>query len=107
ADIANLANEAALLAARKGKESVMMEELEAAIERVIAGPEKKSRVITAYEKSIVAYHESGHALVSLFVPGADPLHKVSIIPRGLAALGYTLQLPLEDRYITTKQELIG
>ena len=107
ADIANLANEAALLAARKGKESVTMEELEAAIERVIAGPEKKSRVITAYEKSIVAYHESGHALVSLFVPGADPLHKVSIIPRGLAALGYTMQLPLEDRYITTKQELIG
>jgi len=107
ADLANLANEAALLAARTNKDSVTMEELESAIERVIAGPERKSRVITAYEKSIVAYHESGHALIALFVPGADPLHKVSVIPRGLAALGYTLQLPLEDRYITTKNELMG
>lgn len=83
-----------------------MEELEAAIERVIAGPEKKSRVISDYEKSIVAYHESGHALLSLLIPGADPLHKVSIIPRGMA-LGYTMQLPIEDRYITTKSELLG
>jgi cell division protease FtsH len=106
ADLANLTNEAALLAARNNKEAVGMEELGAAIERVIAGPEKKSRVINAYEKSIVAYHESGHALMSLLIPGADPLHKVSIIPRGMA-LGYTMQMPLEDRYIVTKKELLG
>lgn len=106
ADIASLANEAALLAARKNKDVVGMEELEAAIERVIAGPEKKSRVISECEKNLVAYHESGHALMSLLIPGADPLHKVSIIPRGVA-LGYTMQLPLEDRYITTRRELMG
>lgn len=106
ADLANLTNEAALLAARNNKESVGMEELGAAIERVIAGPEKKSRVINAYEKSLVAYHESGHALMSLLIQGADPLHKVSIIPRGMA-LGYTMQMPLEDRYIVTKKELLG
>ncbi len=106
ADLANLTNESALLAARNNKEAVGMEELGMAIERVIAGPEKKSRVINAYEKSIVAYHESGHALVSLLIPGADPLHKVSIIPRGMA-LGYTMQMPLEDRYIVTKKELLG
>lgn len=107
ADIANLANEAALLAARQDKEKVGMAELEAAIERVIAGPERKSRVISEYEKNIVAYHESGHALLSLLIKEVDPLHKVSIIPRGAAALGYTLQLPLEDRYIITKKELLG
>ncbi len=106
ADLANLANEAALLAARRNKDSVTMEELEAAIERVIAGPEKKSRVISQYEKTIVAYHESGHALMSILIPGADPLHKVSIIPRGMA-LGYTMQLPIEDRHIITKKELLG
>ncbi len=106
ADIANLANEAALLAARKNKDAVGMEELEAAIERVIAGPERKSRVISEYEKNLVAYHESGHAVMSLLISGADPLHKVSIIPRGVA-LGYTMQLPLEDRYITTRRELMG
>ena len=107
ADLANLANEAALLAARRNKEAVGMEELEAAIERVMAGPERKSRVISNYEKQIVAAHEAGHALVALLVPGADPLHKVSIIPRGTAALGYTMQMPLEDRYIMTKKELLG
>jgi cell division protease FtsH len=107
ADIANLTNEAALLAARRNKEKVGMAELEAAIERVVAGPERKSRVISNYEKNIVAYHESGHALLSLLVEGVDPLHKVSIIPRGAAALGYTMQLPLEDRYIVTKKELLG
>lgn len=106
ADLANLTNEAALLAARKNKDVVEMEELETAIERVLAGPEKKSRVISEYEKNLVAYHESGHALMSLLIVGADPLHKVSIIPRGVA-LGYTMQLPLEDRYITTKRELMG
>jgi len=107
ADLANLVNEAALLAARRNKDSVMMEELQGSIERVIAGPERKSRVISKEEKIIVAYHEAGHALLSMLVSGVDPLHKVSIIPRGTAALGYTLQLPLQDRYIMTKQELIG
>jgi len=107
ADLANLCNEAALLAARNNRESVGMKEMEAAIERVMAGPERKSRVISPYEKSIVACHEAGHALVSMMVPGADPLHKVSIIPRGVAALGYTMQTPLEDRYLMTRQELLG
>ena len=106
ADLANLVNEAALLAARRNKESVEMKELEESIERVIAGPEKKTRVINAEEKKIVAYHESGHALLALLIPGADPLHKVSIIPRGIA-LGYTMRLPIEDRYIVTRKELIG
>ena len=106
ADLANLCNEAALLAARNNKEAVGMREMEAAIERVMAGPERKSRVISPYEKSIVACHEAGHALVSMMVPGADPLHKVSIIPRGTAALGYTMQTPLEDRYLMTRQELL-
>ena len=106
ADLANLVNEAALLAARRGKETVEMKELGESIERVIAGPEKKTRVINAEEKRIVSYHESGHALLALLIPGADPLHKVSIIPRGIA-LGYTMRLPLEDRYIVTKKELLG
>lgn len=106
ADLANLVNEAALLAARRNKQSVAKEEMQEAIERVIAGPEKKTRVINAEEKKIVAYHESGHALLALLIPGADPLHKVSIIPRGIA-LGYTMRLPLEDKYIVTKKELMG
>jgi len=107
ADLANLANEAALLAARRDKDAVTMPELQESIERVMTGPERKSRVISKKEKSMVAYHESGHALLSLLIPGVDPLHKVSIIPRGTSALGYTMQLPLEDRYITTKTELIS
>jgi len=107
ADLANLVNEAALLAARRDKESVTMDELQGSIERVIAGPERKSRVISKEERIIVAYHEAGHALLSMLVPGVDPLHKVSIIPRGTAALGYTLQLPSQDRYIMSKQELVG
>jgi cell division protease FtsH len=107
ADIANVVNEAALLAARKNKKTVEAEEFSEAIERVIAGPERKSRVISDYEKLVVAYHESGHALLALLIPETDPLHKVSIIPRGGHALGYTLQLPLEDRYLTTKKELLG
>ncbi len=107
ADLANLANEAALLAARRNKEAVGMEEMQEAIERVIAGPQRKSRVISQKEKEIVAYHEAGHALLSLLTPNVDPLHKVSIIPRGTAALGYTMQLPLQDRYIMTKSELLG
>ena len=107
ADLANLANEGALLAARRNKDAVGTLELEQSIERVMAGPERKSRLISNYEKSIVAAHEAGHALVALLVPGADPVHKVSIIPRGTAALGYTMQMPLEDRYIMTKRELLG
>ena len=107
ADLANLSNEAALLAARNNKESVGTIELQASIERVMAGPERKSRIISDNEKKIVAYHESGHTLLALLVPGADPLHKVSIIPRGTAALGYTMQVPIEDRYLTSRKELLG
>jgi cell division protease FtsH len=104
ADLANLVNEAALLAARRNKPYVELPELEEAIERVIAGPERKNHMITEREKKIVAYHESGHALVAKLTPGTDPVHKVSIIPRG-PALGYTLQLPTEDRFLTSRTEL--
>jgi cell division protease FtsH len=103
-DLANLVNEAALLAARRNKPYVEEPELEEAIERVIAGPERKTRMITEREKKIVAYHESGHALVAKLTPGMDPVHKISIIPRG-PALGYTLQLPTEDRYLTSRTDL--
>jgi cell division protease FtsH len=105
-DLANLVNEAALLASRKGKKEIGMEELEAAIDRVIAGPERKSRLISEKEKEIIAYHESGHALVAKLLPNCDPVHKVSIIPRGNATLGYTLQLPTQDRYLISKLELM-
>jgi len=105
-DLANLVNEAALLASRKGKKYITMEEFEASIDKVIAGPEKKSRIMNEKEKSIVAYHESGHALIAKLLPNCDPVHKVSIIPRGSAALGYTLQLPTEDRYLISKSELM-
>lgn len=104
-DIANLANEAALLAAKRKKPVIGMEELEDSIERVIAGPEKKSRLILDKEKKITAFHECGHALLAKLLPDTDPLHKVSIMPRG-RALGYTLQLPVEDKYITTKTQLM-
>jgi len=103
-DIANLVNEAALLAAREDKKAVGMRELEEAIDRVIAGPQRKSRMISEREKKIIAYHEAGHTLVAKLIPGTDPIHKVSIIPRG-PALGYTLQLPLEDKYLSTKTEI--
>ena len=106
ADLANLVNEAALLAARRNKEAVTMEELEESIERVIAGPAKKSRVITTHEKEITAYHEAGHALLSLLIPGAESLHKVTILPRGMAG-GYTLTAPTEDRYYRAKSELLA
>ncbi len=106
ADLANLVNEAALLAARRNKETVTMNELQEAMERVMAGPERKSKIISKQEKLIVSYHESGHALLALIIPGADPLHKVSILPRGMA-LGYTIRLPIEDRYIVSKTELLG
>lgn len=105
-DLANLVNEAALLASRKGKKSISMEEFEASIDRVIAGPERRSRLMNEKEKEIVAYHESGHALVAKLLPNGDPVHKVSIIPRGSAALGYTLQLPTEDRFLISKSELM-
>ncbi len=105
ADLANLVNEAALLAARKGKDAVGMDEFNEGVERVIAGLEKKQRVMRQDEKQRVAYHESGHALVAYCLPNTDPVHKVSIIPRGIAALGYTLQRPEEDRYLMTQGEL--
>jgi cell division protease FtsH len=105
ADLANVVNEAALLAARRNKNSVTRYEFEEAIERVVAGLEKKSRRINEREKEIVAFHEAGHALVSWMLPDADRVSKVSIIPRGVGALGYTLQLPIEDRYLLTRSEL--
>ncbi|GAB4264738.1 ATP-dependent zinc metalloprotease FtsH [Thermincola ferriacetica] len=105
ADLANLVNEAALLAARRNKKKIGMEELEDSIERVVAGPEKKSKVISDKEKKLVAFHEAGHALVGYLLPNTDPVHKVSIIPRGRAG-GYTLLLPKEDRYYMTKSQLL-
>ncbi len=107
ADLANIVNEAALLAARTGKPHIERNDLEEAIDRVIAGLEKKSRVLNKKEKEIVAYHEAGHAIVAAMLPGVDRVHRVSIIPRGIAALGYTLQLPTEDRYLMTRSELIN
>ncbi|MDP2872821.1 MAG: ATP-dependent zinc metalloprotease FtsH [Bacillota bacterium] len=105
ADLENVVNEAALLAARARKKRISLHEMEEAIDRVLAGPERKSKLINEREKRIVAIHEAAHALVGRLLPGADPVHKVSIIPRG-AALGYTLQLPLEDRYLVTRDELL-
>ena len=107
ANIANVCNEAALLAARKGKDRISMREFEEAIERSVAGLEKKNRIINEKERRIVAYHESGHAIVGYFTPGADVVQKVSIVPRGIGALGYTLQMPLEDRYLMSRSELLG
>ncbi|RLA99881.1 MAG: cell division protein FtsH, partial [Deltaproteobacteria bacterium] len=106
ADLANVVNEAALLAARRGKDAVGMAEFQEAIERIVAGLEKKSRVMNEKERRIVAYHEVGHALVASALPGADQVQKISIIPRGIAALGYTLQRPTEDRYLMTRAELM-
>jgi cell division protease FtsH len=105
ADLANMINEAALLAARKGKDAVDMADLDEAVDRVIGGLERKSRVLSEKERDIVAHHEIGHALVASSLPQADPVHKVTIIPRGVGALGATYQLPLEDRYLLTKSEL--
>jgi cell division protease FtsH len=105
ADLANIVNEAALLAARKDKESVEMKDFEEAIDRAIGGLEKKQRVLSKQEKKVVAYHEGGHALVAASVSHADPVHKISIVSRGIAALGWTLMLPTEDRYLMTKSEL--
>ena len=106
ADLANLVNEAALLAARKDKTSVDMHDFDEAIDRLIAGLEKK-RVMSTKEREIVAYHEAGHALVATAIPGMDPVHKISIVQRGFGALGYTMQLPLEDRYLMQRKDLLN
>ncbi|MBF8275759.1 MAG: ftsH 5 [Candidatus Brocadiaceae bacterium] len=106
ADLANLVNEAALLAARRNKKSVSMKEFEEAIDRILTGLEKKKRLMNKKEKEIVAHHESGHALIACSVPHADPVRKISMIPRGIGALGYTLQKPTEDRYLMTRAELL-
>jgi cell division protease FtsH len=105
ADLANLCNEAALAATRRGAPEVTLIDFTVAIERIVAGLEKKNRVLNAREREVVAYHEMGHALVALALPGCDPVHKVSIIPRGIGALGYTIQRPTEDRYLMTREEL--
>ena len=105
ADLANAVNEAALLAGRKNREAVLMADFNEAIERVVAGLERKTRRMNEHEKETVAYHEGGHALVTSLVPRGEPVHKISIIPRGVAALGYTMSLPLEDRYLASKDEL--
>jgi len=106
ADLANLVNEAALLAARRDKTAVEMKDFDEAIDRVVAGLEKK-RVMSDRERRIVAYHESGHAIVASVLPGLDPVHKISIVQRGFGALGYTMQLPLEERYLMTRTDLLG
>jgi cell division protease FtsH len=105
ADLANLVNEAALLATRRRGDAVTMDDFTEAIERIVAGLEKRNRLLNPKEREVVAYHEMGHALVAMALPGTDPVHKVSIIPRGVAALGYTIQRPTEDRFLMTKEEL--
>src|SRR5438876_7159839 len=105
ADLANLVNEATLFAPRRGAEAVALADFTAAVERIVAGLEKKSRILNAKERETVAHHEMGHALVALALPGTDPVHKVSIIPRGIGALGYTIQRPTEDRFLMTRDEL--
>jgi len=105
ADLANLVNEAALLATRRGAESVTLDDFTAAMERIVAGLEKKNRLLNPHEREVVAHHEMGHTIVALSLPGTDTVHKVSIIPRGIGSLGYTIQRPTEDRYLMTRQEL--
>jgi cell division protease FtsH len=106
ADLANLVNEAALMATRRNGESVTLEDFTQAIERIVAGLEKRSRILNPHERDIVAHHEMGHALVAMALPGTDPVQKVSIIPRGIAALGYTMQRPIEDRFLMDRRELV-
>jgi len=106
ADLENLINEAALLAAKDGRDKMKMSDFEEAIDRVIAGPARKSRIISQKQKEIVAYHELGHAIVGTALPNSDPVHKVSIVPRGHSALGFTLHLPVEDKYLISKNELL-
>jgi len=105
ADLANLVNEAALLATRRGADATSMADFGNAVERIVAGLEKRNRLLNPKEREIVAYHEMGHALVALALPGVDPVHKVSIIPRGIGSLGYTIQRPTEDRFLMTREEL--
>jgi cell division protease FtsH len=105
ADLANLVNEAALLATRRGADAVGMADFSNAVERIVAGLEKRNRLLNPKEREIVAYHEMGHAVVAVSLPGSDPIHKVSIIPRGVGALGYTIQRPTEDRFVMTREEL--
>jgi len=105
ADIANLVNEAALVATRRGADAVAMQDFTAGVERIVAGLEKKNRVLNPEERRIIAYHELGHAMTALALPGTDTVHKISIIPRGIGALGYTIQRPTEDRYLMTRAEL--
>jgi cell division protease FtsH len=105
ADLANLVNEAALLATRRGAEAIAMQDFNNGVERIIAGLEKRNRLLNPREREIVAHHEMGHAIVALSLPGSDPVHKVSIIPRGIGALGYTIQRPTEDRFLMTREEL--
>ncbi|MBI1868365.1 MAG: ATP-dependent metallopeptidase FtsH/Yme1/Tma family protein [Methylocystis sp.] len=107
ADLANLVNEAAMVATRRSAQSVSIEDFTAAVERVIAGPEKRKRLLNPRERSIVAHHEMGHAVVAMALPDIDPIKKVSIIPRGMGALGYTMQMPTEDRYLMTRSELLN
>jgi cell division protease FtsH len=107
AEIANVCNEAALVASRQGRKVISQENFQDAVERVIAGLEKKNKLINPHERQVVAYHESGHAIVGHLTTGADPVQKVSIIPRGIGALGYTLQTPLEDRFLMSRSELLG
>ncbi|WP_419662390.1 FtsH1: cell division protease [Desulfosarcina variabilis str. Montpellier] len=107
AEIANVCNEAALLASRKDRQAILQADFQDAIERVIAGLEKKNKLINPHERKVVAYHESGHAIVGHLTAGSDPVQKVSIIPRGIGALGYTLQTPLEDRFLMSRTELLG
>ena len=106
ADLENLLNEGALFAARDKRKTITMLDLEKATDKVIAGPERKSRVMPAKEKEIVAYHEVGHAIVAFACKNADPVHKISILPRG-RALGYTLQLPVEDKYLQSREDMIN
>jgi cell division protease FtsH len=105
ADLANLVNEAALLATRRSADSVSMNDFTVAVERMVAGLEKRNRVLNEQERRVVAYHEMGHALLAMSLPGSDPVHKVSVIPRGIGALGYTIQRPTEDRFLMTREEL--
>src|SRR6185369_9201273 len=105
ADLANLVNEATLLATRRGADEVSLDDFNNAIERIVAGLEKRNRLLNPREREIVAYHEMGHAIVAMSLPGTDPVHKVSIIPGGVGALGYTIQRPTEDRFLMTREEL--
>ncbi len=107
ADLANLVNEAALLATRRSGENVTLEDFTQAIERIVAGLEKRNRILNPHERDVVAHHEMGHALVAMSLPGVDPVQKVSIIPRGIAALGYTMQRPIEDRFLMDRAELVN